>query len=175
MGGEFSESQARKFETAHKGAGTARHFAAISDPDGGGVARHLVKIFAGLHSLFVRKVRIAGFFFQRLSFIPLELNEALSAVVFFNGRLFGHVNFVPWLLFAGRPFLALLAVRIFFIDNIETTLSADEDVPFRLVGFNGSFYFHFEYPSMLMMGRVYLTLHFFSRGFLFLAILCGLR
>ena len=50
---------------------------------------------------------------------------------------------IPGSLFlAGRPFLALLTVWVFLIDYINSSLTTDDFVPFRRVGFNGCTNFH---------------------------------
>ena len=78
-------------------------------------------------------VSLRAFRFSHLFFTILSRFFCLAIEDFFA--------IIP-LFFTGRPFLALLAVGVFFVDDIDSASAADNLVPFQGIRFDGSSTFH---------------------------------
>lgn len=141
MVGHFSKAETGEFEFPQKTARPPSELAAVAETDGGRVLRHAVQRIDGVEPLLNRSGHVENNGLERLALVPFILDESFSFLLLGDGRFFCHVLFP-----SGRPFLALLAVGVSLVDDVDATLAADDLVAFGRVCFNGSSDFHVELP-----------------------------
>jgi len=99
---------------------------------------------ASLSSMGRVMSRITAFNFARLSHLFFTIRSRFFCLAI------EHLFAISYsLFFSARPFLALFAVWVSFVDHIDTSSAADNEVPFRWIGLDGCSYFHESYPCRM--------------------------